>query len=230
MSGLIKSSLARKYAMALSGLFLIVFLLQHFTINLISVFSEEVFNEVSHFMGNNPLVQFLLQPILIFGVLFHFTMGFILEYQNRNSRSQNYAENKGSANSSWMSRNMIWSGAVVLSFLGLHFYDFWFPEMNYKYIKVLPEDPNRYFEEMVHKFVSPVRVVLYAVSFVFLMCIAISPLNKIKEFFPKLKLISRGDELKINGDEDEIDVFTDINRLLMIKHSYITFILILLYQ
>ena len=169
MSGLIKSSLARKYAMALSGLFLIVFLLQHFTINLISVFSEEIFNQVSHFMGNNPVVQFLLQPILIFGVLFHFTMGFSLEYQNRNSRSQNYAENKGSANSSWMSRNMIWSGAVVLSFLGLHFYDFWFPEMNYKYIEVLPEDPNRYFEEMVHKFVSPVRVGFYAVSFVFLM-------------------------------------------------------------
>ena len=120
-------------------------------------------------MGNNPVVQFLLQPILIFVVLFHFTMGFILEYQNRNSRSQNYAENKGSANSSWMSRNMIYSGAVVLSFLGLHFYDFWFPEMNYKYIEVLPEDPNRYFEEMVHKFVSPVRVGFYAVSFVFLM-------------------------------------------------------------
>lgn len=169
MSGLIKSSLARKYAMALSGLFLIVFLLQHFTINLISVFSEEVFNEVSHFMGNNPIVQFILQPILIFGVLFHFTMGFVLEYQNRSSRAQNYAENKGSENSTWMSRNMIWSGAVILSFLGLHFVDFWFPEMNYKYIEVLPENPNRYFEEMVHKFVSPVRVVLYAVSFVFLM-------------------------------------------------------------
>lgn len=169
MSGLIKSSLARKYAMALSGLFLIVFLLQHFTINLISVFSEEVFNEVSHFMGNNPIVQFILQPILIFGVLFHFTMGFVLEYQNRSSRAQNYAENKGSANSTWMSRNMIWSGAVILSFLGLHFVDFWFPEMNYKYIEVLPENPNRYFEEMVHKFVSPFRVVLYAVSFVFLM-------------------------------------------------------------
>ena len=169
MSGLIKSSLARKYAMALSGLFLIVFLLQHFTINLISVFSEEVFNEVSHFMGNNPIVQFILQPILIFGVLFHFTMGFVLEYQNRSSRARNYAENKGSENSTWMSRNMIWSGAVILSFLGLHFVDFWFPEMNYKYIEVLPENPNRYFEEMVHKFVSPVRVVLYAVSFVFLM-------------------------------------------------------------
>ena len=82
MSG-INSSLARKYAMALSGLFLVVFLLQHFIINLTSVFSEEVFNEISHFMGNNPLVQFVLQPVLIFGVLFHFMMGFVLDIKNR---------------------------------------------------------------------------------------------------------------------------------------------------
>ena len=38
-------------------------------------------------------------------------------------------------NASWVSRNMIFSGIVVLSFLGLHFYDFWVPEMNYKYIE-----------------------------------------------------------------------------------------------
>jgi succinate dehydrogenase / fumarate reductase cytochrome b subunit len=169
MSGVIKSSLARKYAMALSGLFLVVFLLQHFIINLTSVFSEDVFNEISHFMGNNPLVQFVLQPILIFGVIFHFLMGFVLELKNRSARAQNYAQNKGSANSSWMSRNMIWSGAVILSFLILHFIDFWFPEMNYKYIESLPSDPNRYFEEMVHKFVNPIRVVAYVVSFGFLM-------------------------------------------------------------
>ena len=169
MSGVIKSSLARKYAMALSGLFLVVFLLQHFTINLTSVFSKDVFNEISHFMGNNPLVQFVLQPILIFGVIFHFLMGFVLELKNRSARAQNYAQNKGSANSSWMSRNMIWSGAVILSFLVLHFIDFWFHEMNYKYIESLPSDPNRYFEEMVLKFVNPIRVVAYVVSFGFLM-------------------------------------------------------------
>lgn len=101
MSG-INSSLARKYAMALSGLFLVVFLLQHFIINLTSVFSEEVFNEISHFMGNNPLVQFVLQPVLIFGVLFHFMMGFVLDIKNRKARSQGYAQNNGAANSSWM--------------------------------------------------------------------------------------------------------------------------------
>ncbi|MGB2475824.1 MAG: succinate dehydrogenase cytochrome b subunit [Flavobacteriaceae bacterium] len=168
MSALIKSSLARKYAMALSGLFLVFFLLQHFTINLTSVFSEQVFNELSHFMGNNPIVQFALQPVLIFGVIFHFVMGFVLDLQNRAARTNKYTANNGAANSSWMSRNMIISGAVVLSFLGLHFYDFWFPELNYKYFEVLPENPNRYFEEMVHKFENPIRVGLYVLSFGFL--------------------------------------------------------------
>ena len=154
--------------MALSGLFLILFLGQHFTINIISVFSEKTFNFLSHFMGNNPVVQFILQPVLIFGVVFHFIMGFVLELKNSNSRSVKYDSFNGSANSSWVSRNMILSGIVVLSFLGLHFYDFWVPEMNYKYVEFLPQDPNRYYEELVHKFHNPVRVAIYALSFVFL--------------------------------------------------------------
>ena len=165
---LINSSIGRKVAMALSGIFLVVFLTQHFTINLLSVFSESLFNQVSHFMGNNPIVQFLLQPVLILGVLFHFTMGFVLEFQNSKSRSMRYVSYKGSTNASWMSRNMILSGIVILSFLGLHFYDFWIPEMNYKYVEVLPLNSERYFDEMVHKFNSPVRVSIYALSFIFL--------------------------------------------------------------
>ena len=162
------SSIIRKVSMALSGLFLVVFLTQHFTINLTSVFSENVFNEISHFMGNNFVVQFILQPILIFGVVFHFIMGFILEYINRKSRDTSYVSFKGSSNSNWMSRNMIYSGIVILSFLGLHFYDFWIPEINYKYVEVLPLDQDRYYQELVHKFESPIRTTIYSVSFVFL--------------------------------------------------------------
>ncbi len=162
------SSIGRKVAMALSGLFLILFLTQHFVINITSVFSAKTFNAISHFMGNNAVVQFLLQPLLIGGVLFHFIMGFALEIQNRKARVSNYGSYKGGANASWVSRNMLFSGAVVLSFLGLHFYDFWIPEMDYKYIEVLPLNPDRYFEETVHKFENPIRVGIYVLSFVFL--------------------------------------------------------------
>jgi len=162
------SSIGRKILMALSGLFLVVFLTQHFLINITSVFSENLFNTLSHFMGNNPLVQFLLQPVLIFGVIFHFVMGFYLEILNAKSRTKNYSKYSGSSNASWISRNMIFSGGVILIFLVLHFIDFWIPEMNYKYVEVLPEDPNRYFEELVHKFESPIRTLIYSLSFVFL--------------------------------------------------------------
>ena len=119
-------------------------------------------------MGTNPLVQFVLQPVLIAGVIFHFVMGFYLEIQNRRASKYEYFKERGGANSTWMSRNMIWSGLVILSFLVLHFIDFWFPEMNYKYIEFKPEDPNRYYEELVHKFEDLRRVVFYCISFVLL--------------------------------------------------------------
>lgn len=167
------SSIGRKFAMALSALFLIIFLLQHFTINFTSVFSEDVFNDLSHFMGTNPLIQFVMQPILIFAVLFHFIMGFRLELMNKKARNVKYAMNKGAANSSWMSRNMVYSGLAILGFLGLHFYDFWIHEITVKYVQGDMSGLNelggfRYYEELVHKFEDPIRVGLYVVSFVFL--------------------------------------------------------------
>ena len=168
MSGFLSSSIARKVAMALSALFLIIFLIIHLSVNITSLFSEKLFNELSHFMGTNPLIQFAMQPVLIFGVVFHFVMGFVLEIKNRKARNVNYVKYNGAANSSWMSRNMAISGGVILAFLILHFIDFWFPEMNHKYIEFLPEDPNRYFGELQHKFVSPLRVGAYVIAFVLL--------------------------------------------------------------
>jgi len=94
MSGFFKSSIGRKVAMALSAFFLMFFLLQHFAINIISVFSADAFNEVSHFMGTNPLIQYGLQPVLIFGVVFHFVMGFVLELKNLNARKVKYFKTK----------------------------------------------------------------------------------------------------------------------------------------
>jgi succinate dehydrogenase / fumarate reductase cytochrome b subunit len=167
-STLLKSSIAKKIAMALSGLFLISFLSLHFFINLMSVFSADVFNSMSHFMGYNPVIQFLMQPILIAGVIFHFVMGFVLELKNRSARSVAYVKFNGAANSSWASRNMIISGLVVLAFLGLHMYDFWAHEVVYKYVEANAIDSTRYYEELVAKFESPVRTGLYSLSFVLL--------------------------------------------------------------
>lgn len=174
MAALFKTSIARKVAMALSALFLIVFLVIHLAVNLTSVFSPDLFNELSHFMGTNPLIQGLMQPILMLGVIFHFVMGFVLEIQNRKARGVNaYARYNGAANSTWMSRNMIYSGAAILLFLVLHLKDFWAHEMTVKYINGdmsgLGADGNfRYYAELVHTLSNPITVVIYVLGFVFL--------------------------------------------------------------
>lgn len=173
MSGFLSSSIARKVAMSLSALFLISFLLIHLAINLTSICSPELFNELSHFMGTNPIIQFGMQPVLVLGVIFHFILGFILELRNKKARNVKYAKFNGGASSSWMSRNMVISGAVILAFLILHFIDFWIPEMNTKYVVGDMTGLNgagefRYFEELQHKFVNPARVGAYVVSFVLL--------------------------------------------------------------
>lgn len=154
--------------MALSGFFLLFFLLQHLAINSLSVISTDLFNAASHFMGTNALVQFALQPVLAFGVFFHLIMGIVLELQNRAARPINYSYSKPEASSSWMSRNMIITGIMVMLFLGLHFYDFWLPELKLKFIDGIWNIEDRYFEELQHKFQNPIRVGLYVLSFVFL--------------------------------------------------------------
>lgn len=167
---LLSSTIGRKYAMALSALFLLIFLTQHLFINITSILPDEgkTFNALSHFMGTNILVQAVLQPILLIGVIFHFAMGFYLEWKDNNARSHKYKMYKGSESSSWFSRNMIWSGLVILAFLVLHFIDFWIPELNYKYVEMNAPDSTRYYEELVHKFENPLRVGAYVISFIFL--------------------------------------------------------------
>ncbi len=174
MSGLLKSSIGRKFAMAISAFFLMFFLLQHFVINLTSIFPDHgaTFNELSHFMGTNPLIQYVMQPVLIFGVVFHFVMGLVLEAKNWSAQKVKYAQNNGAANSTWMSRNMIWTGAAILAFMILHFIDFWFPEINTKFIQGdwsgLHNGEYRYFHELQEKFHHPARVGAYVGAFAFL--------------------------------------------------------------
>lgn len=158
--------------MALSGFFLMVFVMQHFTINFLSVVSPAAFNEVSHFMGTNFVVQAILQPVLMIGIIFHFVMAFILEAKNKSARPvKYYSANK--TGGSLLSKNMIYSGIAILLFLLLHLYDFWWHEISVKYLSgdmtgLNSDGELRYYEELVAKFQSIGRVVIYVLAFVFL--------------------------------------------------------------
>ena len=132
-SALIKSSLAKKYWMSATGLFLCTFLIGHLVGNLQLLLPPDealvVFNEYARFMTTNPLIK-LLSYLTYFSILFHAVDGILLVIQNKKARPVQYAYNKPSANSSWASRNMGLLGAVVLFFIIVHMRSFWY-EMHF---------------------------------------------------------------------------------------------------
>lgn len=124
-SALLKSSLAKKYWMALTGLFLCLFLAGHLAGNLQLIFgTKQQFNEYALFMTTNPAVK-LLSYLTYISILFHAVDGILLTIQNKKARPVAYAKNAPSANSSFASRNMAVLGTLILVFIVTHMVNFW---------------------------------------------------------------------------------------------------------
>ena len=106
-SALLKSSIAKKYWMALTGLFLCLFLTGHLLGNLQLIFSDaKHFNEYALFMTSNPAVK-ILSYLTYISILFHAIDGLMLAAQNKAARPVGYAKTNPSANSSFASRNIL---------------------------------------------------------------------------------------------------------------------------
>jgi len=124
-SALLKSSIAKKYWMALTGLFLCLFLAGHLAGNLQLIFSDALhFNQYALFMTSNPAVK-LLSYVTYISILFHAIDGFMLTYQNVKARPVGYAKSNPGANSSFSSRNMAVLGTLILVFIVTHMVNFW---------------------------------------------------------------------------------------------------------
>lgn len=128
-SALLKSSLAKKYWMALTGLFLCLFLVGHLlgNLQLLGEFNQETaekFDLYAKFMTTNPAVK-ILSYLTYISILFHAIDGFMLAFQNSKARKQNYAYSKPEKNSNWTSRYMAVLGSVILIFIIMHMYHFW---------------------------------------------------------------------------------------------------------
>lgn len=128
-SALLKSSIAKKYWMALTGLFLCTFLVGHLlgNLQLITKTGEEgrrAFNEYAYFMGHNIFIK-VLSYLTYASILFHAIDGIALTVQNKKARPVNYAYTNPSANSSLPSRWMAVLGTLILVFIATHMANFW---------------------------------------------------------------------------------------------------------
>lgn len=112
--------------MALTGLFLILFITIHLAGNLQLLTGDaEAFNEYTDTMVHSPLIK-VASYITYISIVLHAIYGIVLSVFNRKARPVPYAYSKASANSTWSSRSMLLLGTVVLIFIVLHMGNFWY--------------------------------------------------------------------------------------------------------
>ncbi|MBX2946170.1 MAG: succinate dehydrogenase cytochrome b subunit [Cyclobacteriaceae bacterium] len=136
----LSSTLGRKLLMALTGLFLILFLAVHLAGNLQLLKDDggKAFNIYAEFMSTNGLIQFISKGNFFF-ILLHVFVALFLTIKNRNARgSERYAVTS-SKSSIWASRNMGILGTLVLIFIVVHLKDFW-AQMHFGSVPVVDYD------------------------------------------------------------------------------------------
>jgi len=161
MNKILFASISKKFVMALAGIFLLMFLPVHFIINLLLLKSDpEPFNRAASFMATFPLVK-VFEIALMAAILVHVIYGVYLQIQNWLARPIGYAGGQRSKTSS-LSRFMIWTGATVLTFLVLHFFNFYFIKLG-----LVPGDPENFYSVGHSLFRIP------AYNFIYLTCFLI---------------------------------------------------------
>tara|TARA_A100001037_G_scaffold305053_1_gene343815 strand:- start:12422 stop:13096 length:675 start_codon:yes stop_codon:yes gene_type:complete len=165
------STLFNKMLAALSGLFLVLFLIGHLAGNLQLIFlSEDIaqkqFNEYAKFMTTNPGVKIL--SLLTYGsILLHTILTLSLAFQSKRARPVSYAASHGSNNATWISRNMPLLGIFILIFLVVHLRSFWY-EMHWGTIGDDPWGNRDLFTVTVTAFKELWYVIFYVFSFILL--------------------------------------------------------------
>ena len=126
---LLKSSIGKKLVMSISGIFLVLFLLFHLSMNVTAVFSTDASNMICGLLGAN---WYAVVATIGLGVIItiHFVYAVMLTLQNRKARGNDrYAVNTRPQGVSWASQNMFVIGVVVIGFMILHFSQFWYKMM-----------------------------------------------------------------------------------------------------
>ena len=166
------SSITKKLIMSVSGLFLIVFLLLHMTINLFSVIdtlkgnygaAEGLFQAGCDFMAL-PIVTIMV-PVLALGFVVHIVYAGILTAGNIQARGglNRYAGGSKGKAESWASKNMLVLGIVVLGLIAFHLNHFWAEMQLKEFMGEHAENPYLLLNET---FKNLWVVVLYIVWFV----------------------------------------------------------------
>lgn len=137
MSWLIRSSIGRKFVQSISGLFLVLFLLFHMSMNLVLIFSYDAYNFIANEILGANWWAIIGTGVLALGFVVHIIYAIILTLQNRKARGSDRYASASKTPVAWSSKNMFVLGVFILLFLIVHLYQFWY-NMQFKELLQLP--------------------------------------------------------------------------------------------
>lgn len=137
MSWLIKSSIGRKFVQSISGLFLVLFLLFHMSMNLVLIFSYDAYNFIANEILGANWWAIIGTGVIALGFVVHIIYAIILTLQNRKARGSDRYASASKTPIAWSSKNMFVLGVFILLFLIVHLYQFWY-NMQFKELLQLP--------------------------------------------------------------------------------------------
>jgi len=157
------SSITKKITMSLAGLFLVVFLLVHLSINLCLLRNDggEWFNAASQFMSSNYIIK-VFEVVLFGGILLHIIVGVILTLQNWAARPVGYSKTNRSE-TSFFSKYMIWTGLIIFIFLLIHFMNFYFVKLGIVPVPEGAADKHDFYTMAINLFTTPLYSIIYIV-------------------------------------------------------------------
>jgi succinate dehydrogenase / fumarate reductase cytochrome b subunit len=115
-----KSSIGKKWIMACSGGFLLLFLCSHAAGNATLFNSLPLFQAYSDQLHSHPLIIAILSKVLFMVFVIHIVTGVVLFLQNRKARGTGYKVQKRAVKYSQASRTMIYSGLFILLYILVH--------------------------------------------------------------------------------------------------------------
>jgi succinate dehydrogenase / fumarate reductase cytochrome b subunit len=149
----VRTSVGSKYVMALTGLFLILFVLGHMTGNLLIYRGRESLNSYAHALETSPVLLWTARSGLLLLFVVHILLGIRLTRQNRAARPVKYVF-EDTVQASWASRHMLLTGLVILAFVIYHLLHFTFGVTDPAAFKtrlapyVVPDDPKAVYRDV----------------------------------------------------------------------------------
>ena len=147
--------------MSISGIFLVLFLLFHLSMNMVLLFSLPAYDLICEFLGAN-WYAIAGTLVLTAGFVIHIWYGTWLTILNKKARGFERYASSHKTKIEWSSNNMWLLGAIIFLGLIIHFLNFWY-KMQFAELIHSPDAITHGSGLVIELFSKPLYVVIYIV-------------------------------------------------------------------